>query len=88
MKKTYQAKVSPQGQITLPKELRQRAGLIKGDSTIYISMISPSHIVIEPKPSLGDFYGSLQPADPSISALNVVEEIRNKERFRGIARLN
>jgi AbrB family looped-hinge helix DNA binding protein len=80
--KTYRARVSSQGQITLPKELRQRTNIKKGESYIYVSLIDSNTIAVQPGPSLEQLYGALPVASDDLSAADIVADIRANESRR------
>lgn len=80
----YKAKVSPQGQITLPKKLRQQAKLVDGQS-IYISLQSPSMVSVQTEPPIAAFYGILKPkpSEPSMSdTITEIREIQKQKMLR------
>jgi AbrB family looped-hinge helix DNA binding protein len=85
--KTYKAKISPQGQITIPKELRQKIKLIKGESAVYISVLANGSVQIEPTASIQEFYGSLRPEQGQPSAAETVHLMRRKEQQKALERL-
>jgi AbrB family looped-hinge helix DNA binding protein len=77
--KSYPVKISSQGQITLPKELRQKLGAIKGQ-TVYIGMKNQSSLQVDATPPIAKFRGALAPAPGQPSAADIVQEIREKQR--------
>ena len=68
--------ISSKGQVTVPREVRERLGLQAGDKIAW-SMLSNGTIVLRPKtPRLADLVGMLtQPAQPAVT----VDEMRLPE---------
>lgn len=58
--------VSSQGQITLPKAIRERLGIGAGGSQRINILVKPDGtIVIEPEPTVDDLFGILKPTAPT-----------------------
>lgn len=81
----YRAKVSPQGQITLPKDLRQHMGLPKGSSYVYLHLDS-GDLVASSSPAIGKYYGALAPQSGQASVADSIMDIRAEQRARFIDR--
>jgi AbrB family looped-hinge helix DNA binding protein len=76
--RTYPVKISSQGQITLPKELRQKLGAAKGQ-VVYVGIKNRS-IQIDTAPPIAQYRGALaaKPGQPSVS--EAIQQIRERQR--------
>jgi AbrB family looped-hinge helix DNA binding protein len=76
--------VSSQGQITLPKPIRERLGIINGSANrINFLVKSDGTIIVEPVPTAASLAGILQPKK-SVAPINAYEfrEELSNERLR------
>ncbi len=86
-KMTYEVKVTRQGQTTIPKLLRERYGIMEGDTVLYIDVGDHMALLPVPKDPLGVLRGL------RIEEKGTVYEIRREalrtaqrlveEKFRG-----
>ncbi|CQR70287.1 SpoVT / AbrB like domain protein [Sporomusa ovata DSM 2662] len=78
--------VSSQGQVTLPKAVRERLGIMAGGSQRINIFVKPDGtIVIEPEPTIDDLFGILKPAAPMKPAN--IEELRGAMANESATRL-
>lgn len=78
--------ISSQGQVTLPKPIRECLNIKAGGSNrINIVIRKDGTIVIEPEPTVDNLFGVLKPSK-SLNPANVYElrEEINNERFRDL----
>lgn len=64
--------VSSQGQVTLPKAVRERLGVAGGSHRINIFVKPDGMIVIEPEPTVDDLFGILKTSAP-MNPANIYE---------------
>lgn len=65
--------VSSQGQVTLPKPIRERLGVTAGGSIRINFIVNPEgQIVIEPEPTVDDLFGILKPS-AAVKPANIYE---------------
>lgn len=83
-------KVSPKGQVTLPKELRERLGVERGGNLRYTLQEDGRTFVDAPKKSLQDLFGMLHRPGMRAKTLEEIDEGIGKavadEYLRGIDR--
>ncbi|EAX47310.1 transcriptional regulator, AbrB family [Thermosinus carboxydivorans Nor1] len=80
----FRIPVSSQGQITLPKPVRERLGIKSGKpSRVTIHVRGDGAVVIEPEPTVDSLFGILKPASP-VKPANIYEirEALVHERMR------
>ena len=80
--RTIEAKVTSQGQVTIPAEVRRRLGVQKGESVVFV--LGDDGIRIEPQLyTLESIAGSLEPLHPMSDDFDVeIEEAMSDEADR------
>jgi len=70
--------VSSQGQLTLPKSVREHLGLPNGSaSRVNLIIHTGGSVVIEPEPTVDNLFGILKSTDPKTADNNEVREVIN-----------
>ena len=79
MKTTYPVKVSPQGQITLPKALRDELRVQKGKTRLYVKL-EDNKLSVNDDPPILKYYGILKPKKGEKSAADYLAEMKLQQR--------
>lgn len=77
-KTVYPVKVSPQGQITLPKALRDRLRVQKGKTRLYVNL-KGNELSVSGDPPIVKYRGALAPRPGEPSAIDFVKEMREQQ---------
>ena len=85
---TYTAKISPQGQITIPKKLRERLRATKGVSLLYLQYAGKNTIAVDATPAHVKYYGIAAPTPSGRSASTVLQNLKTAESDKLTARQN
>lgn len=79
MQTTYPVKVSPQGQITLPKALRDKLQVQKGETRLYVGLEN-NKLSVSNEPPILKYYGILKPKKGEKSAADYLTEMKQQQQ--------
>lgn len=82
----YRAKVSPQGQLTLPKKARQNLGVVDGVSYVYVTVLDEHTIGVSTENPISKYYGSCKPKPGKPSMVDVLAELEREDNAKFDAR--
>lgn len=80
----YKAKISPQGQLTVPKALREQMKAVNGAIYVYVSLETPSKLQIMQEDSFFEKYAGIckrKPGQPSMMDVMAELEREDNEKF-------
>ncbi len=75
----YPVKVSSQGQITLPKSLRQKLRVSKGQ-IVYVGLGNDNSLQLETEPPIMKYRGILKPKPGQPSVTETVKEMHERQK--------
>ncbi len=78
---TFPVKVSSQGQITLPSQLRKQLDVQKGSTRLYISLYKNT-LSVTNQPPINQYYGVLKPGADQPSVTERLAELKDLEKAR------
>jgi bifunctional DNA-binding transcriptional regulator/antitoxin component of YhaV-PrlF toxin-antitoxin module len=83
----YRAKVSPQGQLTLPKQIRKHMQTTGGALYVYVSLEEPSKLQVTQEDGFFNHYrGIAKPKPGAQSMIDILAELEREDNAKFDAR--